>query len=109
MPGAVARTVPAKRRNSAVDCDRYGEGVWGRKPVGRRQELTKRGRAAQGTVVRTWRHKQLIDGNWYTRAYAEIAYQTPWGERTATIKGVYETGDAVRLLYDGQGAMRAPS
>jgi len=83
--------------------------MWGRRPVGRRQELTKRGRIAQGIVVRTWRFSRPIDGNWFTRAYAEVAYQTPWGERTATIRGVYQTGDVVRLLYDDQGAMCAPS
>ena len=83
--------------------------VWGRKPVGRRQELTKRGRIAQGTVVRTWCFSRLIDGNWFRRAYAEVSYETPWGRRTATVRGVYRTGDAVRLLYDDQGAMQAPS
>jgi hypothetical protein len=82
--------------------------VWGRKPVGRRQELTKRGRVAQGVVVHTWRGSRLVDGNRFTRAYAEVAYQTPWGRRTATVRGVYQAGDAVRMLYDEQGAMRAP-
>jgi hypothetical protein len=77
--------------------------------VGRRQELTKRGKKAQGVVVHTWRRGQLIDGNWFTRAYASVDYQTPWGRRTATIRGVYRNGDAVRLLYDEQGAMLAPS
>lgn len=62
----------------------------------------------QGVVLRTWRRSQLIDGNWFTRAYAEVAYQTPWGECTATIRGVYQAGDAVRLLYDREGAMQAP-
>jgi hypothetical protein len=83
--------------------------MWGRKPAGRRQQLTKRGRKAQGVVVHTWRRSQLIDGNWFTRAYAEVAYQTPWGERTATVRGAYQNGDAVKLLYDEQGAMQAPS
>jgi len=58
--------------------------------------------------VHTWRQSKLIDGNWFSRAYAEIAYQTPWGQRTATVRGVFQTGDAVRLLYDKEGAMQAP-
>jgi hypothetical protein len=82
--------------------------VWGRRPVSRRQELTKRGQIAQGVVVRIWRRSRLIDGNWFTRAYAEVAYQTPWGERMAVVRGVYQAGDGVRLLYDEQGAMQAP-
>jgi hypothetical protein len=81
--------------------------VWGRKPVGRRQELAKRGRIVQGVVVRTWRRSRRYDSNWFTRAYAEVAYQTPWGERTAIVRGVYQAGDAVQLLYDEQGAMQA--
>ncbi|GIH11588.1 hypothetical protein Rhe02_96550 [Rhizocola hellebori] len=58
--------------------------------------------------MRTWRRSQLIDGNWFTRAYAEVAYETQWGQRTATIRGVYQEGDVVRLLYDQEGAMQAP-
>jgi hypothetical protein len=82
--------------------------VWGRKPESRRQELTKRGRIAQGTVVRTWRRSRLIAGNRFTRAYAEVAYQTPWGERATVVKGAFRTGDTLRLLFDEQGAMQAP-
>jgi hypothetical protein len=77
--------------------------------VGRRQQLTKRGRIAQGVVVHTWRRGQLIDGNWFTRAYAAVAYQTPWGEREATVRGAYQNGETVKLLYDENGAMQAPS